>query len=291
MPELPEIETIKEGLLGKVLNKLVLRVEINNVNVIRNRKNSFKKALERRRFVNIERRGKMLIFEIEKGKKETKRYFLLARMGMTGRLVYFSEEDALWGENSFKNKKSFSHKHCHIIFKFKEDAVMLFCDIRRFGYMEVVGEKELEDRLAHFGSEPLSDSFTLSVFRNTIKNKKTTVKAFLLNQRYVAGIGNIYADEILFEAGVRPCRVASSLSAEEVKVVYKSIKKILRKAVVNRGTTFSDYVDSDGKEGGFKKYLKVYGRGGEKCLNCKAGNIKKIRVAGRGTCFCEYCQK
>ncbi|MDD3006071.1 MAG: bifunctional DNA-formamidopyrimidine glycosylase/DNA-(apurinic or apyrimidinic site) lyase [Candidatus Pacebacteria bacterium] len=289
MPELPEIETIKNGLLEKVLGKPILEVEVNNASVLRGGKNIFKKTLGGESFTDITRRGKMLIFEI--GENVADKKFLLARLGMTGRLVYFDSDDALWGGYSFKDKKSFSHKHCHVIFTFEGGGVLLFCDVRRFGYMEIVDEMGLKNKLEEFGPEPLSPDFTLGIFRDIARNKKTNIKAFLLNQKYIAGIGNIYADEILFESKIDPQRSIDSLSVKEIRAVYDAIGKILKKAVANRGTTFSDYVDAAGDKGNFKKFLKVYGRAGEQCLRCDTKKIRKIKIAGRGTSYCECCQK
>jgi len=292
MPELPEIETIRKGLLGKVLKRPVLKVQINNGSVIKSNGRGFVNLLEGSSFLDISRRGKMLIFEIDKviGKKDGKS-FLLVRLGMTGRLVYFDKEDELWGGYSFKDKNSFSNKHCHVAVCFKGGGVLLFCDTRRFGYMEIVDESGLEKRLKNFGPEPLDKNFTSAGLRDIIKSKKTNVKAFLLNQKNIAGIGNIYADEILFDAKVLPMRRADSLSLQEIEAIYNSIKKILKKAVENRGTTFSDYVDVSGEKGEFKRLLKVYGRSGEECLCCKLETIQKIKLAGRGTNFCDRCQR
>ena len=289
MPELPEIETIKNGLTEKALKKPILRVAINNASVLHGNKNDFIKILTGREFTNIKRRGKMLIFTLGKSGATEKQYYLLARLGMTGRLVLFGEEDSLWGGESFKDKKSFSHKHCHVVFEFKDGIILLFCDTRRFGYMEIVDTAGLDEKMKSFGPEPLSGDFTLALFRKVLSGKKTNVKALLLNQKHIAGIGNIYADEILFDAGVLPTRLAGNLSADEAKAIYVATKKILKKAVAKRGTTFSDYVDAEGNIGGFKKYLKVYGREGEKCLGC-SGKVHKKRLAGRGTHFCPRCQ-
>lgn len=290
MPELPEIETIRTGLLEKVLGKPVLKVDINNVSVIRNEKKYFIKSLMGEVFGNIERRGKMLIFTVEDQSGERSGKFLLVRLGMTGRLVYFDQDDALWGGYSFEKKNTFSYKHCHAVFRFEGGGALLYCDSRKFGYLEIVDEKGLEGKLKSFGPEPLEKDFTLAIFRKIMNGKKTNIKAFLLNQKYIAGIGNIYADEILFDARILPTRSADNLSPKEIEAVYKSIKKILKKAVANRGTTFSDYVDSGGEKGNFQKHLKVYGRSGMSCYDCDE-KINKIVVAGRGTHFCPNCQK
>jgi formamidopyrimidine-DNA glycosylase len=291
MPELPEVETIKNGLIKKALGKPILKVEVNNESILRGgRKASFARALKGKNIGDIQRRGKMLIMEIddENGKKTGK--FLLVRLGMTGRLVHFDREDALWGGYSFKDKDSYAYKHCHFILRFAGGGVLLFCDSRMFGYLQIVGERGLKEKLQDFGPEPLEKDFTLRVLDNMMDGRKTSIKALLLNQKYIAGIGNIYADEILFDAGIRPTREASGLSAEERKMLYKSIKKVLRKAVQRRGTTFSDYVDASGNEGGYQRFLKVYGRAGKPCVGCR-GEVQRIVVAGRGTNFCPSCQK
>lgn len=289
MPELPEIETIKRGLTDKVVGKPVLKVVVNNAGVVRNTKAVFVKLLTDARFLEVRRRGKMLVLPFLGVQGGQKRY-LLIRLGMTGRLVYFGREDGLWGGKSFEDKKSYSHRHCHVILELAGDSDLLFCDIRKFGYMEIVDEKKLGLRLESFGPEPLDAGFTLPVLRRIIQGKKTNIKALLLDQKRIAGIGNIYADEILFDAGVMPTRRVDSLEDAEVSRIYRAIGKILQKAVKNRGTTFSDYVDASGNGGGFQKYLRVYGRKGERCFAC-AGKVEKMRLNGRGTHFCPKCQK
>jgi formamidopyrimidine-DNA glycosylase len=209
---------------------------------------------------------------------------------MTGRLVQFGPEDALWGSESYREKDSYSHRHCRVILRFKGGYVLFFCDPRKFGYMEIVDEKGLMEKLRRFGPEPLEQDFTLSVLCDILRGRKTGIKALLLNQSCIAGIGNIYADEILFEAGILPTRPAGSLTAEETKALYRSIRKILKKAVEKRGTSFSDYVDASGKEGNYQKSLKIYGRKGKPCIGC-AGTVQRAVVAGRGTNYCPACQK
>lgn len=290
MPELPEVETIRRGLSEKLLDRLVLKVEVKNAKVLRNSKKDFISGLESKAFSRIERRGKMLVLSIKRRKSEVLK-FLLIRLGMTGQLIYFDNKDTLWGGHSFEHKGSFAYKHCHLIFYFEGGGVLLFNDIRRFGNLEIVDSEGLKRKMKSFGVEPLGEDFTVKNFSEIFAGKKANIKALLLNQKYIAGIGNIYADEALFDAGVLPIRRAESLSSEERKKLQKSIVKILKKSVENKGTTFSDYRDSNGDSGNFKKYLKVYGREGENCLRCKKNKIQKIVVAGRGTHFCKFCQK
>jgi formamidopyrimidine-DNA glycosylase len=290
MPELPEIETIRRGLEETILRMPILKVDVNNASVLKTDKKRFIAALEGKELSDVRRRGKMLIFSLADRSGKADGEYLIARMGMTGRLVYFGAEDALWGSGSYADKDSFSHKHCHVALRFKNGSTLLFCDSRRFGYMEILDEKGLDVKMRGFGPEPLDGKFRARDFEKIVAGKKTNIKALLLDQKRVAGIGNIYADEILFEAGVRPDRLADGLTADETRRIHAAMKSVLKKAVEKRGTTFSDYVDSGGKEGGYQKFLKVYGRAGEKCSECGTV-VRKMRLAGRGTNYCPVCQK
>lgn len=289
MPELPEIETIRRGLLEKVLEKPILSVRVNNEEILRSPRRRFTQTLKGKEFISIGRRGKMLIFTIaEEGGEPTGRFFL-ARLGMTGRLVYFDEENGSREGNSYARKKSYAHAHCHFILGFESSGSLLFCDSRKFGYLEIVDEAGLEAKLRRFGPEPLDKSFTWQALEKILDKRKVSIKALLLNQECIAGIGNIYADEILFDAGIMPTRRAS-LEREEIRSLHRSMKRILKKAVEKRGTSFSDYVDAAGEKGNFQNFLKIYGRQGKPCIGC-SGIVERMVVAGRGTNFCRSCQK
>lgn len=157
--------------------------------------------------------------------------------------------------------------------------------------IKLVDDQGLKNELKKLGIEPLSQEFTVNRFQEMLVGKTTEIKAYLLDQKRIAGIGNIYADEILFKAGVKPGRKIDSLKPSEKKAIHAAIKCIIRKAIKYRGTTFNDYVDVDGNRGNFIKLLKVYHRDGEHCLRCKSDIILKSRIAGRGTHFCNKCQK
>ncbi|MCK5211764.1 formamidopyrimidine-DNA glycosylase, partial [Candidatus Parcubacteria bacterium] len=177
-----------------------------------------------------------------------------------------------------------------VIFTFQDKSKLYFNDLRTFGYLRVVSSKELEEVKSKFGIEPLGIELTLNLLKEKIKPRRTSIKALLLNQQVIAGLGNIYVDEILFRAKVRPTRIASSLKPKEIENIYKAIKPILKQAIKARGTTFNNFVDANGKTGNFVSKLKVYGRAEKKCKKC-GSKIKKIKVAGRGTHFCAVCQK
>ena len=174
---------------------------------------------------------------------------------------------------------------------FKNNDELILNDARRFAYVKLVATKDFSEVEDRFGLEPLDDGFSYIKFKELVKKRKNkNIKAFLLDQSLVAGIGNIYADEILFASSVKPTRSVDSLSLRELKKIFLNIKKILKLAVLKRGTTFSDYTDVEGQSGGFVKLLKVYGKDGDNCRKCK-NIIKKTKVAGRGTHYCDFCQR
>jgi len=304
MPELPEVETIRRDLTQKILHK-----KIKSVLVLDNRSlrgavpADFVKKIIAHKFVNINRSGKLLIFEISTGN------FLLIHLKMTGQLIY---EEKVSSAQSKKiavneivchdkisvvgghsdNKLNFllPNKHTKVVFEFLDNSKLYFNDQRIFGYLKIVNEPELKVIKTKFGAEPLSAKFTFAKFLLMFGNKKNNLKSFLLQQNNIAGIGNIYADEICFGAGVLPSRRINSLTLKDKKNIFQCIKKILQQAVKHRGTTFNNYRDANGRRGNFVSFLKVYGREKQNCLKC-GHKISKTKIASRGTHFCSHCQK
>jgi len=217
---------------------------------------------------------------------------------MTGQLIYVDKKTRLAGGHKL-NEGDFvqavggelPNRFTRVVIEFKDKSKLFFNDMRKFGYLKIVDETELSRLLNNnYGIEPLTDDYTWNNFKDIFKNRRTSVKALLLNQKVIAGLGNIYVDEALFLSGVRPNRKTNSLKEVEKKILFRMIRQVIKRAIDYRGTTFKDYTDSEGKKGNFSKLLKVYGREGEECCKCKRG-IKKIRLAGRGTHYCSYCQK
>lgn len=286
MPELPEVQTIISDLNAKVLNTKITKIEIRLPKIIKNEVSFFTKNLKNNSFKKITRTGKLIVAELNAKDK-----FLLIHLRMTGQVIYQKKDKLIAGGHSDPVlNMNLPNKHTHLILHFEDGSKIFYNDQRQFGVVQIVNEDELIKIQSKFGVEPLNNKFTFKVFESLIKNKKTNIKAFLLNQKYIAGIGNIYADEILFESGVLPTRTINTLTKAEQEKIYKNTIKILKKAVKYRGTTFNDYVDANGNKGNFVKLLKVYGRDGQKCTKCD-NLIEKTRVAGRGTRFCAKCQK
>lgn len=283
MPELPEVETIKNELLQTVKNKEIAAVEIRLPKILiigesvgnKNKKDAaalFTKVLKNARIEDVERRAKLIAIELSNG------FSILIHLKMTGRLLYNIEPSI----------------HTHFIFRFKDSSWLLFNDLRQFGYLKLIKSDQAKNLLENkFGPEPLEDNFTLEVFKNILARKKRSrIKIFLMEQKNIAGIGNIYANEICFQAGVNPARVNNTLNNQEIEKIFSAVKEILALAIKYKGTSTDDYRDIFGEKGKFIPFLKVYGRQGKKCLRkgCK-GIIERISLGGRGTFFCPECQK
>ncbi|OGF28652.1 DNA-formamidopyrimidine glycosylase [Candidatus Falkowbacteria bacterium RIFOXYB2_FULL_34_18] len=285
MPELPEVETIVQDLNKKIKGKRISKVNVRLKRIVKSE--NFVKVLIGNSVKEALRRGKLIIFKLEKENN-----YLLVHLRMTGQVIYQQNNRITAGGHSDNNDnlKELPNKHSHVIIYFTDGSKLFFNDQRQFGVLKIVNAKRLQEEKKKFGIEPLSREFNTKYLENLIKNKKKNIKAFLLDQKYIAGIGNIYADETLFRAGVSPTRRVDSLTKNEIKKIAESVKIILKKAIQARGTTFNNYVDADGNQGSFVNFLKIYGRGGKECKKCKT-ILKKIKVAGRGTVCCPKCQK
>lgn len=270
MPELPEVETVRRQLEEAVTGRTISQVRVNTPKITRN-DSDFARSLIGLSFVRISRIGKLLIFETS-----DREVYLLAHLKMTGKFLL--------------NKTPGEYdKHTHVVFSFGDDRELLFNDVRKFGYVVRASESEVNQAKSRFGIEPLTSEFTLENFEKIFIGRKTNIKALLLNQSLVAGLGNIYVDEVLFHAGVLPIRKSDSVSKEEKKRIFESIEEVLGTAIEMGGTTFIDFAHTDGKSGSYVDELRVFSRAGQPCLVC-GSVVEKTRVAGRGTHFCPKCQ-
>lgn len=286
MPELPEVETIRRDLEKKILDKKISVVEVYNAKVVKMDRHSFVELLRGKKIKAIDRRGKLMIFHLSDGK-----HYLLIHLKMTGQLLYQYDRKLLAGGHSFSELETdLPNRYTRVRFRFADGSILYFNDLRRFGFLKLVDEKGKEQVLRQYGLEPLQPEFTFQAFQQALDKRKTSLKAVMLNQQLIAGIGNIYADEICFAAGVRPWRKVSSLRRDDLKRLYHACKKVLRLAIAKRGTTFNNYVDANGQRGNFLRYLKVYDQEGKPCKRCHM-IIEKRVVAGRGTHYCLQCQR
>ena len=275
MPELPEVETVRRSLLPVILDKTIQSVDIRYERILQHiAPGDFQKKLKGNRFLDLNRRGKYLIFSLEHQLE------LVAHLRMTGRLIYYSDAHIPMA------------KHTSVVFGFSPEGALRFEDVRKFGTLDLVpaGHYGQIKGLESLGVEPLSDDFSPDFLRELIRERGTKIKALLLDQRKIAGLGNIYADESLFLAGLHPERPANSLSDGEIGRLHHAIQEVLREAIASQGTTLRDYRTGYGREGSFQNKLQIYGKKGGKCPRCGV-DLEHRKVAGRTSHFCPSCQK
>lgn len=273
MPELPEVETVKRALSKTIAGKKILNVESNFTKIVASPDfKTFQKNIIGKKIVSLSRRGKFLLFHLSGGK------IMVSHLRMTGHWLV--------------QPKIEKNKFMHLIFQLSGSQTIVYSDIRKFGRVWLIDAKGLRsfEPILKLGPEPLGDEFVFAEFSRKLAKNKSRIKVVLLNQQVVAGLGNIYVDEVLHDAGVSPLRIANRLKIAEKKRIFDAIRKIIAKAIKFRGTTVVNFTTPEGKGGDFQKQLKVYGKKGNSCLRCK-GEIKRIVVAGRGTHYCPKCQK
>ena len=286
MPELPEVETVRRQLHDRIAGKRIRGISIFKTGREVPHGEKFATAVKGRKVAGVERRAKVLIFRFDDGNA------VLGHLKMTGRFVFVDSMSApLNPPITGGKRKRFAFvpgKHDRMMFVFDSGDHLVWSDVRMFGYLRYVDAKEAERQLSHYGPEPLEA--TAAELAEGLKRKSfRSIKATLLDQTVIAGIGNIYADEALFRAGIRPGRRTRSLKDEERLRLAKEIKAVLKASLARKGTSANDYVDTTGEKGTFKNFLKVYGRGGKPCRVCETP-ITKTVVAQRGTHFCKQCQ-
>lgn len=269
MPELPEVETVRRQLHDRIAGKTIREVLVFKTGRETPVGEKFVQAVVGRKLQGVERRAKVLVFRFEDGA-------ILGHLKMTGSFV-------------FVNKKYSPTKHDRMLFVFNGDTRLIWSDVRMFGYLKVVTPDELTAALSAYGPEPLEASVGALADRLQRKSMRS-IKATLLDQTVIAGIGNIYADEALHRAGVRPTRATNKLSIDERLRLAQDVKNVLTESLAQKGTSANDYIDTEGQKGGFLAFLRVYGREGKLCRTCQRP-IKKTVVAQRGTHYCAYCQK
>lgn len=271
MPELPEVETVKETLKRIIISKKIIDVNVYCDNIVAYpSKEIFVKKLIGQTIKDIKRRGKWLLFELDD-------YYLLSHLRMEGKF------------NWKKTGKRSVHEH--IIFVFA-DGQLRYQDTRKFGRMHLIKKDELyvNKPLSLLGLEPFDEKLTVDYLRQCYKNKKLPIKSVILDQSIIAGIGNIYADEILFLSGINPLLKACCLNDDLLDSILKNTRKVLSRAILKGGTTIRSYSSSEGVHGRFQQDLLVHTRAGQKCVICFR-IIIKIKVNGRGTYYCPNCQK
>ena len=286
MPELPEVETIRRDLERVLLGKEIKDVQVRTPRMVKSDRIVFLAILIGNRFARLGRTGKLLHFHLAHSGR-----VLHMHLKMTGQLICQVEGGLIVGGHPQAKIDELPNAYTHLIFVLDDGTTLFFNDVRTFGYAKLMELDEHEQMLQRYGIEPNHSDFTWDRFSDLLIGRSGALKPFLLNQKLIAGIGNIYADEICFRARLRPQRRLNSLTLPERRRLFASCKKIISSAVDKRGTTFANFVDAAGQKGGYQPYLMVYGRGGERCRRCGSTEIIKTALAGRGTAYCPLCQR
>lgn len=268
MPELPEVETIKSQLLKKIRGKTIKDLKI--IDYQKNFQGDFRDILSK--VIDVKRRAKLLVFNLSNG------YSFLIHLKLTGQLIYYPQPPQ-------EIKKA-----AHIVFYFNDGSTLFFNDFRKFGFLKIIKTSELKNYLQKedYGPEPLELSY--QEFKELLNKKpKAKIKPLLMDQTFIAGLGNIYTQEACFQAGILPTRTISSLSEEETKKLFLAIQKILTESIRHQGTSFdTTYVQTSGQPGSFDAFLKVYHH--HACPKCHS-KLKVTSLGGRSTYYCEKCQR
>ena len=274
MPELPEVETIRRTLEPKLTGLTFTAVNILLPRMIKQPEpDTFAAGIIDKKIEKIKRRGKYLLLLLSDN------YILLVHLRMTGRLIYSDKAAPL-------------AKHTHVIFTLNDGCELRFCDTRQFGGLWLVTTDSLSELpgFKKLGLEPLSDMFTREYLKQELSRRRTRIKPLLLDQTFIAGMGNIYTDEALYRARINPERLASTLTDIEIAELHRAIQEVLREGIENRGTTLRDYMDGEGRSGSYQDLLRVYGREGKPCTRCNLPIVRK-KVGGRSSYYCPVCQK
>ncbi len=288
MPELPEVETVRRGLAPTMSGAKIVRVETRRADLRFPLPSGFAKRLSGARIETLDRRGKYLVAPLSSGEA------LIMHLGMTGRFTVIS--DAATRPGRFTHDAAPDERHDHVVFHLRTDggvdAVIRYNDARRFGFMDLASFADI-DNSRHFnkmGPEPLSNAFSAAALNRALRGRSVSIKAALLDQAVVAGVGNIYACEALFRAGVSPRRRAASVAGRRGERLQRAVVDVLRDAIEAGGSSLRDFAGADGALGYFQHQFEVYGREGEDCGHCGAP-VRRLVQSGRSTFYCGRCQR
>ena len=286
MPELPEIEIVKRSLFKKINKAKIVNVKINNRNLRYKIPYTLSKKLVNEKILKISRRSKYLIFHF-------KNKLLLVHLGMSGKFLIVRNKDNKMFKTSFYYDLNILAKHNHIYFVLNNGLVLIYNDVRRFGFFKLFENIKLKEiiHLKKLGLEPFSTLFCTKYVQKFIKNRKKNIKNLLMDQTFVSGLGNIYANEALFLSKIHPLRQCSNLERKSIKNLIYNIRRVLKISINQGGSSIKDFKNAYGKSGNFQQFFNVYGQENKNCsrISCK-GKIKKISISNRSSFYCNSCQ-
>ncbi len=289
MPELPEVETVRAGLSRLVLNKPIRKITTDRAKSLQASVSELEQFVEGAEIVNVRRRAKLLLLEL------SSKYTLMVHLKMTGQLVYVAPDFRFGaGHPSDSLRGELPDKSTRVVIEFTNNSHLYFNDQRKFGWMKLVPTIEVENEnfMQKVGPEPLEEGFTPEIFYERLQRRKnTTIKAAILDQTVLAGVGNIYADEALWGAKIHPATRVKDILATKIKDLWQEIREVMQLSIEKGGSTNRNYINAEGKKGSYMDFARVFRREGQPCPRHPDALIEKIRVAGRGTHICPVCQE
>ncbi len=281
MPELPEVETVRSRLQQVVIGKTIREIKVLRDKSFEGRP----QQVESSQVKDVSRKAKLLRFRLSNDLN------LLVHLKMTGQLIYVSDEVKIGGGHPTADwTRDLPGKHTRVIITFADSSQLFFNDMRVFGWIRVLTDEQVLDEFSKYGPDAIDQAFTAKYLQERFKNRTIAVKQAIMINDIVGGVGNIYASEALFVAGIDPRRPARSLNLQELKKLVSAVRQVIQEGIQAGGTTFDgQYVDVDGLAGSYQDQLRVYGREGEPCLKC-SGEINKVKIGQRGSYFCPDCQ-
>ena len=288
MPELPEVEVVKKSLEDKLKNLTIKRVFINNNKLRYKIDNKQFYKITGRKIISVKRRSKYLLINLSQNST------ILAHLGMTGKFFIIDNNNKKHKTSFYYSLKKSDTKHDHLTFFLNKGFKLVYNDVRKFGFIKLFPSKNIYKckHLKSLGPEPLSKEFNINYFKKYILKKKTKIKDLLMDQKFVAGLGNIYCNEILFLCKISPNRIIKKINKKEVSNLVKFTKKILKKSISQGGSSIKNFTSTNGQDGNFQQRFNVYGREKNNCNKKKClGVVKKIYCSNRSSFFCPICQK
>jgi len=289
MPELPEVEVVKRSLTNKIQKLIVESITVRDGKLRYQINKNKLKVLLGLKIIKILRRSKFLLFIFEKN------IVMLVHLGMTGKFFFINENNIKYKTSFYYNvDNSKDNKHNKLIFLLSNKQKLIYNDVRKFGFIKILDKRKLKSNLhlKNLGPEPLGKSFNFKYFKNYLIDRNRTIKDILMDQKFVSGLGNIYANEVLFLSKVKPTRKTYLIKDREIHKIIRNIKKTLKSAIFFGGSSLKDFSSSDGKKGKFQQHFHVYGKKGENCSNKNCSRkILRIVIGNRAAFYCENCQK
>ena len=287
MPELPEVEVVKKSLRKTIYELIIKNIEIPNKFLRYKINEKLLKKMIKSKVLSVSRRSKYIFINLNNG------YTIMIHLGMTGKIILVKDNYKLATSFYYRMTDNIQ-KHNHLIFKFNNNIKLVYNDVRKFGFIKVLETKKIysNSHLNKLGPEPLSKKFNFSYFKKKIKKRKIFLKDLLMDQKFLAGLGNIYVNEAIFMTRINPKIRPNQISNKKIKTLIFNIKKVLKKAINEGGSSIKDFNNIKGKKGNFQQFFNVYGRQGKTCTrsNC-TGTVQRIRISNRSTFFCNICQK